>query len=82
MSNETAYRGYLKKVHAALRDGDASDGERLAKAVSALVRAELARAVVRPAGVEVLPQEQLVEDLHAVAREPGPELLRSIRRPE
>lgn len=40
MSSEAAFRGYLDKVHAALTEGDASDGERLAKAVSALVRAE------------------------------------------
>jgi hypothetical protein len=40
VSKEAAYRAYLDKVHAALNGGDASDGERLAKAVSALVRAE------------------------------------------
>lgn len=40
MSSEAAFRGYLDKVHAALSGGDATDGERLAKAVSALVRAE------------------------------------------
>jgi hypothetical protein len=40
MTNEAAYRGYLEKVHAALDKGDAADGERLAKAVTALVRAE------------------------------------------
>lgn len=40
MSSEAAYRGYLEKVHAALDKGDATEGERLAKAVTALVRAE------------------------------------------
>ena len=40
MSNEAAFRAYLDQVHAALNGGDATDGERLAKAVSALVRAE------------------------------------------
>ena len=40
MSSEAAFRGYLEKVHAALSGGDAAEGERLAKAVTALVRAE------------------------------------------
>jgi hypothetical protein len=40
MSTEAAFRAALDQAHAALGDGKAQDGERLAKAVSALVRAE------------------------------------------
>ena len=40
MSTDAAFRGYLDKVHAALSGGDPNEGERLAKAVTALVRAE------------------------------------------
>ncbi|MEZ5972996.1 MAG: hypothetical protein R3C31_14390 [Hyphomonadaceae bacterium] len=40
MSTATAFRTYLDAVHAVLNGGDALDAERVAKAISVLVRAE------------------------------------------
>ena len=40
MSTAAAFRSYLDAAHAALNGGDAVDCERLAKAISMLVRAE------------------------------------------
>jgi hypothetical protein len=67
MNAATGLRGLLDRAHAALADGDAPAAERVARAVSALIRAERELAELEAAARTAAPEED-DEALHAEIR--------------